>query len=328
MIKLVPSAFSPTDSPAYPSTAFPASFSKALAEQLTSASSPDTSASSQQHSFPSIKQAFAAARHSAALLACAPSSQQKRAQAVRAAVERLEAEMAVPHASLLASSSAAPASASAAAGPNPGPGSAGVKRAREDDALSSPARPSPRAPQHPPTPYWSLGLGFSPGGTLGGETITPPAGFWATDSADVLAAVARSGEASGADGTAGGVAGGPAELDELTIESLIGTDRCAPLSSSLKACTDSLAGVQLLELDPNSARPRHSRACFVVMRPGYNGSCAPLECATTCHRCTSPRVGEPEQRRERLRAQREHRAEPLPAFGPLQSRRSGPGALA
>ncbi|TNY19703.1 hypothetical protein DMC30DRAFT_290247 [Rhodotorula diobovata] len=224
MIKLVPSAFSPTDSPAYPSTAFPASFSKALAEQLTSASSPDTSASSQQHSFPSIKQAFAAARHSAALLACAPSSQQKRAQAVRAAVERLEAEMAVPHASLLASSSAAPASASAAAGPNPGPGSAGVKRAREDDALSSPARPSPRAPQHPPTPYWSLGLGFSPGGTLGGETITPPAGFWATDSADVLAAVARSGEASGADGTAGGVAGGPAELDELTIESLIGTD--------------------------------------------------------------------------------------------------------
>ena len=231
MIKLVPSAFAPNDCPAYPSSALPASFNKALAEQLTSSSSPDTSASSQQQSFPSLKQAFAAARHSAALLSCAPRSQQKRAQAVKAAVERLEAEMSVPHPSLLAplATGAAAAAAAAAAA------SSAVKRPREDDALSSPARPSPRAPPHAPSPYWSLGLGFSPGGTVGaGETATPPAGFWATDSGDVLAVAARNGDANDVDGAAaaqGGVSG-PAELDELTIESLIGTDRCALLPLS------------------------------------------------------------------------------------------------
>ncbi|GAA5910439.1 hypothetical protein JCM8208_004476 [Rhodotorula glutinis] len=223
MIKLVPTAFAPNDCPAYPSTAFPASFSKALAD-LTSASSPDTAASSQQASFPSVKQAFAAARHSAALLSCAPRSQQKRAQAVKAAVERLEAEMTVPHPSLLA-----PLVTSAA------------KRPREDDALSSPARPSPRAPPHAPSPYWSLGLGFSPGGTVGaGETATPPAGFWATDSADVLAvAAARNGEANGGgEAVPGGGVSGPTELDELTIESLIGTDSFWNWSSALPAAQD------------------------------------------------------------------------------------------
>ncbi|KPV74762.1 uncharacterized protein RHOBADRAFT_53707 [Rhodotorula graminis WP1] len=241
MIKLVPTAFASNDCPAYPSSAFPASFSKALAEQLTSASSPDTSASSQQQSFPSIKQAFAAARHSAALLSCAPRSQQKRAQAVKAAVERLEAEMTVPHPSLLAPLATGAAAAAAAAA------SGAAKRPREDDALSSPARPSPRgAPPHAPSPYWSLGLGFSPGGTVGtGETATPPAGFWATDSGDVLAVAARNGEANGGGGGGGGEgaaaqagASGPAELDELTIESLIGTDSFWNWSSALPAAQD------------------------------------------------------------------------------------------
>ncbi|BGP48368.1 hypothetical protein JCM10450v2_004240 [Rhodotorula kratochvilovae] len=200
MIKLVPTAFSPTDCPAYPSSAFPTSFNAAITDQLTSASSPDTSASSLQHSFPSIKQAFAAARHSAALLASAPPSQQKHAQAVKAAVEKLEAEMAALHPALLPS-----------------------KRARDEDA-SSPAAPAAARPPLAPasaalaaaSPYWSLGMGFSPGGTLGAETITPPAGFWATDSADVLAAARGGASGAGADGAG--------ELDELTIESLIGTD--------------------------------------------------------------------------------------------------------
>ncbi|GAA5827259.1 hypothetical protein JCM3770_003550, partial [Rhodotorula araucariae] len=205
MIKLVPTAFSPTDCPAYPSSAFPTSFNATVSDQLTSASSPDTSASSMQRSFPSIKQAFAAARHSASLLACAPPSQQKHAQAVKAAVEKLESEMAALHPALLPSKRARGGDGD---GDGTSPVTTGVRPAPPLAALAA------------ASPYWSLGMGFSPGGTLGAETITPPAGFWATDSTDVLA-VTRSG--AGGSGAATG-AEGEGELDELTIESLIGTD--------------------------------------------------------------------------------------------------------
>lgn len=188
MIKLVPSAFAPIDSPAYPAS----SFTSSLAADV--ASSPDTSASTHQVSYPSIRQALAAARHSSALLACAPAQQQSYAHAVDAALSKLEGV-----ASVLAS---------------------GGKRPFTGDEAARPAPPAPGQTD----PAASLGMSWVASGSalldgqgqVMGEELTPPAGFWAADSSHTLDA------SFGAEGGGAEVA----ELDELAISSLIGTDRC------------------------------------------------------------------------------------------------------
>lgn len=196
MIKLVPSAFSPIDSPAYSAFAIPTAEPNAAA----TASSPDTAASSQQLSFPSIKQAIAAARHASALLSRAPAIQQKHAQAIEAALKKLETEM-------------GPLGWSSVTG-----GAEGGSMKRRFEDVGSPEGPS-RLPPPPMPAAGALGFPVWPAMNEGQpmalpqEDLTTPEGFWAVDSSDVLAA--------SFDPSAGAVE----PLDELAISSLIGTDR-------------------------------------------------------------------------------------------------------
>lgn len=199
MIKLIPSAFSPIDSPAYSAFAPPASEPDAAA----TASSPDTAASSQQVSFPSVKQAISAARHASALLSRAPTIQQKHAQAIEAALKKLETEMGP-----LGWSSVTGAAREEAEGGS-------VKRRFEDVG----AREGPRRLPPPPMPSGAVGFPVWPAMievqpmALPQEDLTTPEGFWAVDSSEVLAA--------SFDPSAGAVD----PLDDLAISSLIGSDR-------------------------------------------------------------------------------------------------------
>ncbi|GAA6061956.1 hypothetical protein JCM10212_001998 [Sporobolomyces blumeae] len=91
MIKLTPHAFSTYAAPFYP--AFPPT-SPALPNGALDPSSPDVSASSESTNAPSIAQALEAVRHSAELLASVPAKQRSYHQAVSAALQRLEGELA------------------------------------------------------------------------------------------------------------------------------------------------------------------------------------------------------------------------------------------
>lgn len=101
MVKLAPNVFSSAPSPSYPS--FAALDASTLgqanvahlspADPVQSASSPDTAASPLFVSTPSIGQALDAARHSAILLECGPPDKQSYAQAVQAALKKLEGEI-------------------------------------------------------------------------------------------------------------------------------------------------------------------------------------------------------------------------------------------
>ncbi|GAA5864496.1 hypothetical protein JCM8547_005561 [Rhodosporidiobolus lusitaniae] len=240
MIKLAPHAFSPVLCPSYPSFSSLASTPSNVPYDAY-ASSPDVSASALSFSTPSISQALDAARHSAKLLANAPARQRSYAQAVEAALDKLEGEMSqlppLPPLGVVPSLSSSnggggvlgkrpleeenvegeqrtlpPPTPSASFHPLPPPSAAAVST----DPFASPGTLYPPPPSLPPT--LPLESGSTP--TASDLGLWPPASGSAGDF-----------DASGALGLGGEGAGD--EMNELTIASLIGTDSFWSWTTSL-----------------------------------------------------------------------------------------------
>lgn len=218
MVKLAPNAFASTPSPSYPPFAAldMSALGHAHAAHLSpvnpgqSASSPDTSASPLFVSTPSISQALDAARHSAALLDCGPPDKRSYAQAVHAALKRLEGEM-------------------EPAAPNP---SAGKRAATSSD--EPPKRPRLEDPAHATTPFWPTTA--SPGPSAALDALSAPTSAWTfghTSPFPDLASIDGPGIAVDGSAEAGTSSTGVRELDELTIASLVGTDSFWSWTSSL-----------------------------------------------------------------------------------------------
>ncbi|GAA5983150.1 hypothetical protein JCM10908_000173 [Rhodotorula pacifica] len=218
MIKLAPNAFASSPSPSYPP--FAALDTSVLgqanaahlspADPVQSASSPDTAASPLFVSTPSISQALDAARHSAALLDCGPPDKRSYAQAVHAALRKLQGEMDAPPSTSFAGKRAA-------SGSDPAP-----KRLRPDDVSQT------------STPFWPTTV--SPGPSAALETLSAPGGAWTLGQASPFPDLANiDGQGIAVDGLAdaGPSNNGVRELDELTIASLIGTDSFWSWTSSL-----------------------------------------------------------------------------------------------
>ncbi|GAA5888225.1 hypothetical protein JCM5296_000238 [Sporobolomyces johnsonii] len=224
MIKLTPHAFSPYPSPNYPSFPPPPADSTPNA---IDPSSPDASASPTMVSAPSISQALEAVRHSAGLLASAPATQSSYAQAVEAALRRLDGELAA---------SAAP-SPSRGNGGSQGEGSGTIRDKRSRDELD---HPFPRAQPPPPPPAPPAASFTFPGGSYyASDAATTPAFFAETHGFEKAAGAA----APGGTGAAAGAGGGAdfADFGELTIASLIGTDSFWSWGSSLPG--ESIQGI-------------------------------------------------------------------------------------
>ncbi|GAA5961977.1 hypothetical protein JCM21900_001991 [Sporobolomyces salmonicolor] len=221
MIKLTPHAFSPYPSPNYPS--FPPPQPDSTPNALDP-SSPDASASPTMVSVPSISQALEAVRHSAGLLASAPVQQSSYAQAVEAALRRLEGELAA---------STAP-SPSVDNDGSAGGGSGNVRDKRLRDELDHPfPRPLPPPPPAPPAASFTF-----PGGSYyASDAETASAFFSETQGFEKAAAP------PGGTGAAAGAGGGAefADFGELTIASLIGTDSFWSWGSSLPG--ESIQGI-------------------------------------------------------------------------------------
>ncbi|GAA5820321.1 hypothetical protein JCM11251_005573 [Rhodosporidiobolus azoricus] len=229
MIKLAPHAFSPLHCSSYPSFSALASTPSNIPYDAN-ASSPDISASPISFSTPSISQALDAARHSAKLLSNAPARQRSYAQAVEAALSKLESELAtLPSAAGLVSGLA--------------------KRPRDEAEEGSEARP----PRPPPVPSADNGtaalasLAALPPVPLIQSTTTP--GDGQADANNLAMAAATSSGAdpgadfglwsgandfgAGLDAASEGLLAPVGELDEATIASLIGTESFWSWSSSL-----------------------------------------------------------------------------------------------
>ncbi|CEQ39484.1 SPOSA6832_01004, partial [Sporobolomyces salmonicolor] len=222
MIKLTPHAFSPYPSPNYPS--FPPPQPDSTPNALDP-SSPDASASPTMVSVPSISQALEAVRHSAGLLASAPVQQSSYAQAVEAALRRLEGELAA---------STAP-SPSVDNDGSAGGGSGIVRDKRLRDELDHPF-PRPLPPPPPPGPP-AASFTFPGGSYYASDAETASAFFSETQGFEKAAA------APGGTGAAAGAGGGAefADFGELTIASLIGTDSFWSWGSSLPG--ESIQGI-------------------------------------------------------------------------------------
>ena len=218
MIKLAPNAFASTPSPSYPSfstldmTALGHAHAAHLspADPVQSASSPDTAASPLFVSTPSISQALEAARHSAAVLDFGPPDKRSYAQAVHAALKRLEGEM----------GDAVPDSAN------------GKRAATSSD--ETPKRPRLDGPAQAGTPFWPTTV--SPGPSAALDALSAPTSAWTFGHASPftdLAAMDGPAIAVGGIAEAGPSGNGVRELDELTIASLVGTDSFWSWTSSL-----------------------------------------------------------------------------------------------
>ncbi|BGP24699.1 hypothetical protein JCM10295v2_003618 [Rhodotorula toruloides] len=224
MIKLAPTAFSPVPSPSYPSFAALSARSFGTmaahlspADPLQSASSPDTAASPLLVATPSIAQAVDAARHSAALLACAPVKQRSYAQAVQMALQKLELDL---------SPSLPPITTSPGFGVQAG-GDRKRRRLAEDNtgtrARMSSLDETVAGGANLASPLWA------PASTS--EAQLPPAG----DAAAMMWGLGGSEDSFAAGGALrdGDAAASEKDLDELTISSLIGTDSFWTWTSSL-----------------------------------------------------------------------------------------------
>ncbi|BGO99688.1 hypothetical protein NBRC10513v2_003916 [Rhodotorula toruloides] len=226
MIKLAPAAFSPVPSPSYPSFASLSARSFGTmaahlspADPLQSASSPDTAASPLLVATPSIAQAIDAARHSAALLACAPAKQRSYAHAVQMALQKLEVDL-PPTLPPITSS---PGFGEQAGGDR--------KRQRLAEETSEMRR---RMSSLDETVAGSANLAsplWAPASTS--EAQLPPAG----DAAAMMWGLGAGPEdpfaAGGSAFRNGDAAASEKDLDELTISSLIGTDSFWTWTSSL-----------------------------------------------------------------------------------------------
>lgn len=218
MIKLAPNAFASTPSPSYPSfstldmTALGHAHAAHLSptDPVQSASSPDTAASPLFVSTPSISQALEAARHSAAVLDFGPPDKRSYAQAVHAALKRLEGEM----------GDAVPDSYN------------GKRAATSLD--ETPKRPRLEGPTQAGTPFWPTTVSPGPSAVL--DALSAPTSAWTFGHTSPFPDLpAMDGPAIAVDGVAeaGPSGNGVRELDELTIASLVGTDSFWSWTSSL-----------------------------------------------------------------------------------------------
>ncbi|GAA6034013.1 hypothetical protein JCM8097_000649 [Rhodosporidiobolus ruineniae] len=261
MIKLAPQAFSPLHCPAYPSFSTLSATTPTNLPYDATASSPDTSASPLSLSVPSVSQALDATRHCAKLLAHAPARQRSYAQAVEAALAKLESELAsvqVPPVPMpLINGAVAGVPTVLGKRPHDGGGANGTAEKRPTPAAAQavmsvpPPIPAPSAGAAPSATVPSLfhtplaahaslapdPLAFrtpSAGGlnpaapTPAAAAPTPDFGLWHAAGDFSLDA---SGGGMGAAG--GGGEGGADVLDELTIASLVGSDSFWSWSASL-----------------------------------------------------------------------------------------------